>query len=326
MARIARIIRPIEIFILLLVMPHKNIVFNFKPGQSLTLINIKQRCINLPSSQSEIDLNKLLFMKRFWITALSFSALCQLHAQQQEGKILYERTTQLQIRMSGMGDGMERNIPQSRTDKMEVLFGKNQSLRKPVIEETPEPTNFEGGGIVIRTFGGGADDISYFNYDEKRMVDQREFAGKKYIISDSIRPLQWKLTGASKSILGLPCQEARAQRISTQTRMVMTNGEAKRTEVADTSNIVAWFTPAIAVPTGPEYQGQLPGAILEISVNDGRTIYKTLEISQKVDVALIREPKSGKKVTPKEFADEQQKMMQEMQRNNGGRGQTIRIN
>ncbi|MHA4843079.1 GLPGLI family protein [Flavitalea antarctica] len=265
-------------------------------------------------------------MKRYWITGLALTAFFQLQAQQQEGRILYERTTQLQLRIADIGDGMERNVPQSRTDKMEVLFGKNQSLRRPVIDETPEPTDFGGGQIVIRTFGGGAEDVSYYNYEEKRMVDQREFAGKKYIISDSIRPLQWKLTGESKSILGLPCQQAKAQRISTSMRTMVNNGETTRTEMADTANIVAWFTPAIAVPTGPEYQGQLPGAILEINVNDGRTVYKALEISPKTDLALIKEPKSGKKVTPKEFANEQQKMIQEMQRNNGGRNQTIRIN
>ena len=265
-------------------------------------------------------------MKRYWITGLALVALCRLQAQQQQGRILYERTMQLQIRMSGMDDGPERHIPQSRTDKMEVIFGKNQSLRKPVIEEAPEPSNFEGGGIVIRTFGGGAEDISYFNYDEKRMVDQREFGGKKYLIIDSIRPLQWKMTGETKTILGFPCQSAKAQRISMRMSATMENGEVKRTEVPDTANIVAWFTSAIAVPTGPEYQGQLPGAILEINVNDGRTVYKAVEISPKADLASIREPKSGKKVTAKEFSDEQQKMMQEMQRNNGGRVQTFRMN
>jgi len=265
-------------------------------------------------------------MKRYWLTACTLAALCQLQAQQQEGKILYERTTQLQIRLAGMGDGTERNIPQSRTDKMEVIFGKNQSLRKPVVEETPEPANFESGGMVIRTFAAGAEDISYFNYDEKRMVDQREFAGKKFLISDSIRPLQWKLTGESKTILGLPCQEAKAQRISTRMSMMISNGEPQRKEVADTANITAWFTPAIAVPTGPDYQGQLPGAILEINVNDGRVVFKAIEISRKADLAIIKEPKGGKKVTAREFADEQQKIMQEMQRNNGGRTQMMRIN
>jgi GLPGLI family protein len=106
----------------------------------------------------------------------------------------------------------------------------------------------------------------------------------------------------------------------------MIDGEMKRTEIPDTLNIIAWFTPAIPVPVGPEYQGQLPGAILEINVNDGRTVFKAIEISQKTDLAQIKEPKSGKKVTLAQFADEQAKMMQEMQRNSGGRVQSFRTN
>jgi GLPGLI family protein len=89
----------------------------------------------------------------------------------------------------------------------------------------------------------------------------------------------------------------------------------KRAEVADTMNIIVWFTPAIPVPAGPEYQGQLPGAILEINVNNGQTVYKATEISAKADLGSIKEPKTGKKVSLKEFAAEQEKMMKDMQSN-----------
>lgn len=265
-------------------------------------------------------------MKRFWLTALTISGVFALQAQQQEGKITYERTMQLQMRMMGMGGDMPRDIPQSRTDKFVVLFGNNQGLKKQLAEETPEPSSFETGGVVVRSFAAGTDDVTYCNYAEKRIVEQREFAGKKFIVADSVRPLDWKITGESKLILGLSCQQAKTQRIAKRMSAAMINGEMKRTEIPDTMNIVAWFTPAIPVSTGPEYQGQLPGAILEINVNDGRTVYKAVEILQKADLAQIREPKSGKKVTPAQFADEQAKMMQEMQRNNGGRVQTFRAN
>jgi len=254
-------------------------------------------------------------MKRYWITGLALTFTGILNGQQQEGKIVYERVTQMQIRVAGMGDGVERHLPQSRTDKMEVLFGKNQSLKRPVVDETPEPTNFEGGGLVIRTFGGGVDDITYFNYGEKRMVDQREFGGKKYLINDSIRSLEWKITGESKTILGLACQQATTQRIATRFANSIVNGEMKRGEVTDTLNIVVWFTPAIPVPAGPDYQGQLPGAILEININNGQTVYKAIEISPKAELASIKEPKSGKKVTLKEFVVEQEKVMKDMQNN-----------
>lgn len=86
----------------------------------------------------------------------------------------------------------------------------------------------------------------------------------------------------------------------------------------DTSLVIVWFTPAVPVPAGPDYAGQLPGLILEIDVN-GNTTYKAIEVSQKADVASIKEPRKGKKVTAEEFAKEREKMMEEMQRNGGAR-------
>jgi hypothetical protein len=61
----------------------------------------------------------------------------------------------------------------------------------------------------------------------------------------------------------------------------------------------------------------LPGTILEIDVNNGRTLFLAKEFDPKGDLKQIKEPK-GKKITPEEFKVEREKMMQEMQKNNGG--------
>jgi GLPGLI family protein len=105
----------------------------------------------------------------------------------------------------------------------------------------------------------------------------------------------------------------------------MDNGVMKREQVTDTVQVVAWFTDAIPVFAGPDiYQGQLPGTILELDVNNGRTTYVALSVSQDADVKNIREPK-GKKISPQEFAAEREKMMQEMEKNNGGGNFNIRV-
>jgi hypothetical protein len=57
---------------------------------------------------------------------------------------------------------------------------------------------------------------------------------------------------------------------------------------------------------------------MALDVNNGRTVYQAVELSPKVDVAAIKEPKGGKKVTQDEFKVERDKAMEEMQRNNGG--------
>jgi GLPGLI family protein len=94
----------------------------------------------------------------------------------------------------------------------------------------------------------------------------------------------------------------------------MDNGEMTRKEVPDTAQVVVWFTPAIPVSAGPDYEGQLPGLILQVDIN-GNTTYKAIEVSQKADIAAIKEPKKGKKVTAEEFNKERDKMMAEMHRN-----------
>jgi GLPGLI family protein len=244
-------------------------------------------------------------------------------AQQREGRVVYERTMQMQIRLAGM-EGAEQMLPRTRTDKIEVLFANNQSLRRQLEDETPDENQFGGNGMQIRVMAAGQDDIIYNNFGESRVVEQREFAAKKYLVLDSISKLNWKLTGQTKTILNQNCQQATTQRITTRMSMQVENGVVKREEVPDTMNITAWFAPAIPVPAGPEYQGNLPGLIMAIDVNNGRTVYQAVELSPKVEVNAIKEPKTGKKVNQEEFRKERDKAMEEMQRNGGGNRRIIR--
>jgi hypothetical protein len=50
-------------------------------------------------------------------------------------------------------------------------------------------------------------------------------------------------------------------------------------------------------------------------------VYKAIEMSPKADLASIKEPTKGKKVTPAGFNEERNKMMDEMEKNNQGNGQ-----
>lgn len=240
----------------------------------------------------------------------------QVQAQQQSGRVVYEFTRQMQMRMSVMGGGGEQVIPRTRTEKIEVLFANNTSLRRQIEEELPDDFAMGGGpgAVNVRMGGGGADDIAWYNFAEGRGVQQREFATKQYLITDSIRKLNWKLTGESKTILGYACQQALTTRIGKHFEMNMDNGKMTRKEIPDTTNIVTWFTLAIPVPAGPDFQGQLPGLILQVESN-GAVTYKAIEVSPKVDEKIIKEPKKGKKVTVDEFNKERDKAIEVMQKN-----------
>jgi len=257
---------------------------------------------------------------------LSFIIVIAIHAQQKEGKVIYQRTIQMQIVTS---DGPEagQEIPRTRTDKFELNFANRQMIWKQMEDEMEDDNAGDqgGGGIMIRTMGSG-DDAVFCDFEKARKVEAREFFEKRFLISDSIRLGNWKLSDETRTILNHLCRKAVSQRIGKRMMMTMDNGKMERKEIDDTSTVVAWFTTDIPVPAGPEMQGQLPGMILSMETNNGRTVYNAVEISSKPDIAAIKEPTKGKKVTPEEFAVERNKLMDEMEKNNQGGNFRIRIN
>lgn len=268
-------------------------------------------------------------MKKILIAGFAVLASGLVQAQQKEGTVAYERTTQMQVRMQGMNEEMERMIPRSRVDKFELSFGDNQSIWKPAEQDEPETTDFggEGGGVQIRMIAPGSNDVLYTNFGQSRRVEERELFDKKFIVDDSIRSLKWKLGEETKTILGHLCRKAMASNIGTRMMVNMDNGKMERKEVADTTNIIAWFTTDFAVPAGPaEYQGQLPGLILEMDINNGRQLFKATSISEKADLTIIKEPQGKKRYTVAEFRKEREKMLEQMQRNNHSGNRVIRMN
>ncbi|MFI5133664.1 MAG: GLPGLI family protein [Chitinophagales bacterium] len=266
-------------------------------------------------------------MKKILIAGCAVMMVTLVQAQQKEGKVTYSRTTQMQINIAGMNDEMSRMIPKSRTDKLELTFGNNQSLWKQAEQENNDDNNIDGGGgMQIRIAAQGSDDVTYCNFDAAKRVDLRMIMDKKFIVEDSIRPMKWKLSDETKTILNHLCRKAITTQYSKRTMMNMNNGQMERKEVEDTSNIVAWFTTDIPVSAGPaEYQGQLPGLILAMDIHDGRQVYVAVDISEKADLASIKEPAGKKHYTPDEFKKETTKMMDEMQKNNQGGNRVFRF-
>lgn len=262
-------------------------------------------------------------MKTIYFSLIGIIILQGAWAQQKEGKVIYIRTMQMQMRIND-NDQLQKMLPKTRTDKFELTFGNNQSLWKHV-DEDDTPDEVSGNGMQIRMVTPGQNDVVFYDFANDRRIEQTDIMEKKFIISDSVQKLNWKITGETQNVLGHICQKATAQRTGKRTQMTMDNGKLERKEIDDTTNMVAWFTTEIPVPAGPEVQGQLPGLILALEMNDGRMVYKALEIMPKADLATIKEPTKGKKVTREEFLKEREKMMLEMEKNNQGGNRVVRI-
>jgi GLPGLI family protein len=249
-------------------------------------------------------------------------------AQMKEGRIVYERTMQMRGRMFASNGNQEMPVemPKSRTDTYELLFGNNQSVYQFLPSATGDDQTMSVGGGTGFFQLAGSNDIVYFNFDNRTRIEMRDFMQNEFLVTDTIAKNNWKLTDETKKILNFTARKAVAQSIRPAFRTEMENGQIKRTEYKDTVPVVAWFTTEIPVSVAPgtDMAGQLPGAILELDVANGRNVYKAVEVSPKVSVAKIKAPSKGKKVTQAEFAAERERVTSEMMKNMPA-GNTIRI-
>ncbi|MEP7238960.1 MAG: GLPGLI family protein [Ferruginibacter sp.] len=239
-------------------------------------------------------------------------------AQQKEGKVVYERVSQMIASFNI--NGVNQEMPKTRKDNFELIFGAGKSLWRTIEKE--EDNDAGGGdGMQIRMIVAGSNDVLFTNFETGKRVEKREFMDKTFIVDDSIGKLKWKMTGETKTILHHTCMKATTERISSQMRMNVDNGVVEKKEIQDTAVVIAWFTTDIPVAAGPaEYQGQLPGLILEMDINNGRQKFTATSIPEKFDLAEIKEPTGKKHYTAAEFKTERDKLMVEMQKNNQGGG------
>ena len=263
-------------------------------------------------------------MKRILIAGYAVLFVSLVQAQQNQGKVTYERVSQMQARFNI--NGVENVMPQTRKDNFELTFGNNQSLWKAAEKDEADDMASGGEGMQVRMIVAGANDMMFTNLENGKRVQKREVFDKTFIVDDTVTKLKWKMTGETKVIQGHNCMKATSTNITTQTRMTVNDGKMERQDVQDTANITAWFATDIPVSAGPaEYQGQLPGLILEMDVNNGRQTYIAVTVSDKTDLTLIKEPTGKKHYTANEFKEERDKMMKEFQQNNSG-GMRMRMN
>ncbi|MEN9685103.1 MAG: hypothetical protein RLZZ28_889 [Bacteroidota bacterium] len=85
------------------------------------------------------------------------------------------------------------------------------------------------------------------DFQSKTISTQREVFENTYIIKDSVRNLEWRITDETREIAGFECRKA-------------------VTKICDSVYVVAFYTDQIAVSSGPESFGGLPGLILGLAV------------------------------------------------------------
>lgn len=225
----------------------------------------------------------------------------------------------------------------SQLDKTFILnFNKTASIYE---EEEKLETPGGRGGRGSR-FGGFSGGIKYKNFSEKTVLEQKEFFGKKFLISEEATMPQWEMSAETRQIGQYLCYKAtmlknvddlgmrppfgrrgRGRDEKSEDKKEVEKEAAKKPKQIE---ITAWYTPQIPVSSGPDSFWGLPGLILEINA-DRTTILCTEVVLNPKEKIEIKAPKKGEKVTKEEYQEIVKKKMEEMReiwrgRRGGGRG------
>ena len=216
--------------------------------------------------------------------AFLFFLPVSLAAQTRQGHIVYERKIDVHRRVQD--EQMKAMVPQFQTAAYEILFRDSITVYRAMPkEEGPDPfeTNTGGGVHINLKFGGPGDDgIVYRNYNSSRVLEEASIADKKYIITDSLRQLPWKLTDDTVTILGHSCKKA-------------------TTTTPRGGKVLAWYANDIPMPVGPDQFFGLPGAILKVDIDDATVVFIAKEIHDKVQTSDLKAPTGARLITRADF-------------------------
>ena len=219
-----------------------------------------------------------------------------------------------------------------------LTFNKEESIFK-------EDEKLEGGpgGRAPSMWGSSfSAGLQYKNIKEKIFLQDQEFFGKQFLITEQMTPYAWKMGSETKKIGQYTCYKATTTRPSSELNFTSTNRrdrekkkeekkkdsinvaskaldtEAEIEEKEEMVEVIAWYSPMIPVSQGPtEYWG-LPGLILELSAGNTTMLCSKIVMNPEEKIEIKR-PTKGEVVTKKEYNEIITGKMQEM-RDNRGRG------
>jgi len=161
----------------------------------------------------------------------------------------------------------KRSQPQFVTSNTLLSFSPKASIYEPVESNAPRPNNFLVNDPTINL-----KKLIYTDFTTATSISQKNLYEEIFLIEDTTRKIQWKITNETREIAGYPCRRANAL-------------------VMDSVYVVAFYTDQIPVSGGPESFGGLPGMILGLAMpHDHVTWFAT-----KVNDAMVP---AGKIIPP----------------------------
>lgn len=224
------------------------------------------------------------------------------------GRIYYEEKVKLDIKLEGDAAQYTEMFPKEKKSEKILSFSDEATLFEAGKDIAEDMTQVHQEGVNIKMMISG-DNKVYTDLKNQKIIDQREFMNRMFLVEKEMPVSDWKLTGNQKVILGYPCMEATKQ---------------------DTAGVktIVWFAPSFEIKGGPAGFSNLPGMVLAVDVKDGsHTFLATSVVPVEKGALRIKKPGDGKKVTEDEYKKIVSDKMKEMgmDEGNGGEGAHVRI-
>jgi len=232
-------------------------------------------------------------MKKYFIYNIMAIALVGLLSSQaisqnalflNQGNITFEKTTNvLAIMKENMGDDNvwgakmveayeKSSQPHSAVLTFNLAFNGNKTLYTPVETDAPKIPMMD---FLLSAAGNNQ---IYTNLDSAKSVSYKNIYDESFLIADTLRKIQWKITDETRNIAGFQCRRANAI-------------------VMDSIYVVAFYTDMIPTSGGPESFTGLPGMILGLALpHKHMTWFATkVSVSPAVDPTTLVAPKGKRK-------------------------------
>lgn len=216
----------------------------------------------------------------------------------------------MEFNMEGDHGGMDlsKYLPESTSFMKDLHFKGTEAIYVDNKNaEAPEATEIEsddGSFKMVMKFDDDIEDITYTDFKKKKLMEQTGFMGKQFLITGELPKIKWKISNEKVKFLEYECMKA--------------------TATIDSNEVVAWFTSQVPMQIGPREYGMLPGAVLMVSVNDGKTEIMATEVKLGTPDFKIEAPSKGKKVTKEEYEKIVEEKTKELRQQSGGNQIIIR--
>ncbi|MWB93326.1 GLPGLI family protein [Flavobacterium sp. GA093] len=175
-------------------------------------------------------------------------------------------------------EGYKKTNPQFKTVKSTLSFSKNKSLYK--WDETNQSTT---NNWIADDAMANLKNIIATDLDTQTSITQKNIYDDLYLVKDSLRKINWKITDETREIAGYECRRANAI-------------------ILDSVYVVAYYTIQIPFSGGPESFTGLPGTILGLAMpHENMTWFATKVTEITVPEKDLAPPTKGKPTDNKEL-------------------------